>query len=80
MHIRKDVTFHNGRHMTGEDIKANLDRILDPKTGAIIRGELLIIDTIKMLEEKRLAPTRSEDLFLPSSHLLRLQDFSFVPH
>ncbi len=50
-HIRKDVTFHNGRPMTGEDVKANIDRVLDPKTGAVIRGELQIIDTVEMMDK-----------------------------
>ncbi len=62
-HIRKDVTFHNGRHMTGEDIKANLDRILDPKTGAIIRGELQIIDTIKMLDKYTIRMTLKDKYY-----------------
>ena len=56
-HIRKDVTFHNGRPMTGADIKANIERILNPRTGAIIRGELDIIDRLDMLDDYTLRMT-----------------------
>ena len=56
-HIRKDVTFHNGRSMTGADIKANIERILNPRTGAIIRGELDIIDRLDMLDDYTLRMT-----------------------
>jgi peptide/nickel transport system substrate-binding protein len=50
-HIRQDVTFHNGRPMTAEDIKANVERVLDPKIGALVRGELEIIDKMELLDK-----------------------------
>jgi peptide/nickel transport system substrate-binding protein len=50
-HIRKDVTFHNGRPMTAEDVKANVERVLDPKIGALVRGELEIIDTMELMDK-----------------------------
>ena len=56
-HIRKDVTFHSGRPMTGADVKANVERILNPRTGAIIRGELDIIDRLDMLDDYTLRMT-----------------------
>ena len=56
-HIRKDVVFHSGRPMTGADVKANLDRILNPRTGAIIRGELDIVDRLDMLDDYTLRIT-----------------------
>ena len=56
-HIRKDVTFHSGRPMTGTDIKANIERVLNPRTGAIIRGELDIIDRLDMLDDYTLRMT-----------------------
>ena len=56
-HIRKDVVFHSGRLMTGADVKANLERILNPRTGAIIRGELGIIDRLDLLDDYTLRMT-----------------------
>ena len=56
-HIRKDVTFHSGRPMTGADVKANLERILNPRTGAIIRGELDIVDRLDLLDDYTLRIT-----------------------
>ncbi|MDR1569548.1 MAG: ABC transporter substrate-binding protein [Oscillospiraceae bacterium] len=34
-HLRGDVTFHNGRSMTAEDVKYSFERILDPNVGAL---------------------------------------------
>ncbi len=33
-HLRDDVTFHNGKHLTSEDVKFTFERILDPDTGS----------------------------------------------
>lgn len=62
-HIRKDVTFHNGRHMTGADIKANLERVLNPRTGAVIRGELSVIDKIDLLDDYTLRTTLKDKYY-----------------
>ena len=62
-HIRKDVTFHNGRPMTGADIKANLERVLNPRTGSVIRGELSIIDKIDLLDDYTLRTTLKDKYF-----------------
>jgi peptide/nickel transport system substrate-binding protein len=62
-HIRKDVTFHNGRPMTAEDVKANLERVLDPKTGSVIRGELQIIDNIALLDKYTLRTTLKDKYY-----------------
>ena len=62
-HIRKDVTFHNGRQMTGADVKANLERVLNPRTGAVIRGELSIIDKIELLDDFTLRTTLKDKYY-----------------
>jgi peptide/nickel transport system substrate-binding protein len=56
-HIRRDVTFHSGRPLTGAAIKANIERVLNPRVGAIIRGELNIIDRLDMLDDYTLRIT-----------------------
>jgi peptide/nickel transport system substrate-binding protein len=33
LHLRKGVQFHSGREMTSEDIRANIVRAQNPKTG-----------------------------------------------
>ena len=62
-HIRKDVTFHNGRPLTAEDIKANIERVLNPKTGALIRGELEVIDKIDLLDKYTLRTTLKDKYY-----------------
>jgi peptide/nickel transport system substrate-binding protein len=37
--------------MTAEDVKANVERALDPKIGALVRGELEIIDTMELMDK-----------------------------
>jgi peptide/nickel transport system substrate-binding protein len=34
-HLRKDVTFHDGKPMTAEDVIYTLDRVMDPKVDAV---------------------------------------------
>ena len=62
-HIRKDVTFHNGRPMTGADAKANIERVLDPKVGSVVRGELEIIDRMDMLDDYTLRMTLKDKYY-----------------
>ncbi len=68
-HIRKDVTFHNGRPMTGEDVKANIERVLEPKIGALVRGELTIIDKMELLDKYTLRMT-VKDKYYPLPAML----------
>ena len=62
-HIRKGVTFHNGRPMTGADVKANIERVLTPKVGSVIRGELEIIDRMDMLDDFTLRMTLKDKYY-----------------
>ena len=68
-HIRRDVTFHNGRQMTGADIKANLERVLNPRTGSVIRGELSIIDKIDLLDDYTLRTTLKDKYYPLPGHV-----------
>lgn len=50
-HLRQ-ATFHDGSPVTATDVKASLDRILDPNGKAAFRGELSNISKIDVLDEK----------------------------
>jgi peptide/nickel transport system substrate-binding protein len=45
--LRTGVKFHNGREFTSEDVKANLERIKDPKTAAHAGPLAEIVDAIE---------------------------------
>jgi peptide/nickel transport system substrate-binding protein len=46
IHLRSGVTFHSGAPFTSADVKASLERILDPKTGAVLAANLASIKKI----------------------------------
>jgi peptide/nickel transport system substrate-binding protein/glutathione transport system substrate-binding protein len=49
-HLRKDVKFHNGDPLTAEDVKFSLERILDPRTAASLRGSLSVIQSVEVMD------------------------------
>lgn len=49
LHIRKNVKFQDGTPFTPADVKASLERILDPATKAAARANILIIKTITVV-------------------------------
>ncbi len=52
-HLRDDVTFHNGRKMTAEDVKYSFERILTPDAGMLGNNSSYAgnIDTIEVVDE-----------------------------
>jgi peptide/nickel transport system substrate-binding protein len=49
--LRRGVLFHNGRELTSADVKFNVERIIDPKTGARGRGQLSVIESVATPEK-----------------------------
>ncbi|HWU37617.1 MAG TPA: ABC transporter substrate-binding protein, partial [Candidatus Acidoferrum sp.] len=45
--LRRNVKWHDGTNCTSADVKASMDRILDPKTGAWARGDLRYVQRIE---------------------------------
>jgi ABC-type transport system substrate-binding protein len=48
--LRKDVKFHNGDPLTADDVKYSLERILDARSGASLRGSLSVIQSIDAVD------------------------------
>lgn len=67
-HLRQGVTFHNGREMTGEDVKANLERVLNPETASPYRGAIASIATIDLVDNYTIQLNLSApDVTIPAS-------------
>lgn len=49
-HLRPGVRFHNGDPLTAADVKFSLERILDPKTGAALRGNLKAVKAVEVVD------------------------------
>jgi peptide/nickel transport system substrate-binding protein/glutathione transport system substrate-binding protein len=49
-HLRRDLKFHNGDPVTADDVKFSLERILDPRTAASLRGSLSVIQSIEVMD------------------------------
>lgn len=64
--IRSGVTFHNGRELTAEDVKFNLERITNPDTAAVSQAVLSIITSVEAPDASTLVLTLAN----PSGPLL----------
>lgn len=45
--LREDVQFHNGSQFTAADVKATLDRVLDPETGSVVASNLNNVEEVR---------------------------------
>ncbi|MEI4472338.1 ABC transporter substrate-binding protein [Frigidibacter sp. MR17.24] len=91
-HLRKGVTFHNGREMTADDVKYSLDRVTNPETqspgagffasiagyDAVASGEATGLSGVKVVDPATVEITlsRQDATFL---HVMALNFASVVP-
>lgn len=61
-HLRDDVTFHNGRQMTAEDVKYSFERILTPDAGMLGNSASYVadIDTVEAIDDYTVQITLSK--------------------
>ena len=68
MNLREGVTFHDGSPLTSADVVASLERILDEATGAVVRSNLLSIESITAPDDLTVVMTLSApDATLPAA-------------
>ena len=49
--LRDDVQFHNGADLTADDVKATLDRVLDPETGSVVASNLASVKEVRAVDD-----------------------------
>ena len=48
--LRENAKFHNGRPLTGEDVKFSIERILDPSLRLLVRSMIATIDHVDVVD------------------------------
>lgn len=59
-HLRQGVKFHNGKVLDAEDVKYSLERQLDEEVGSAGRGDLVMIDTVEVVDANTVKITLKE--------------------
>jgi len=59
-YLREGVKFHNGKELDAEDVKYSLERQLDEEVGSAGRGDLIMIDSIEVVDKNTLKITLVE--------------------
>ncbi len=68
INLRQGVTFHDGDKFDSADVKASIERILDESTGAVVRTNLLSIQSIKTPDAQTVVlPLSEPDATLPAA-------------
>jgi len=49
--LKEDVTFHNGSEFTAEDVKATIDRLLDPAVGSSVAFMFEMVEEIEVVDD-----------------------------
>jgi peptide/nickel transport system substrate-binding protein len=55
--LRQGVKLHNGQPLTSGDVKASLERIMNPKTASAQRSDFALVQTITAVDPQRLRIT-----------------------
>jgi len=50
-HLRQGVKFHDGTPFNAEAVKFNIERMLDPETGALARGAFRMIEAVEVVDD-----------------------------
>ncbi|WP_454283812.1 ABC transporter substrate-binding protein [Roseovarius sp. MBR-38] len=49
--LRDDVTFHDGSRFDAEDVKATIERVMDPETASTARVNFAIVESIDVIDD-----------------------------
>ena len=49
--LREGVQFHDGSELSAEDVKASLDRVLDPETGSVVASNLGNVKSVEATDD-----------------------------
>ncbi len=49
--LKEDVTFHNGSDFTAEDVKATIDRLIDPAVGSSVAFMFEMVEEIEVVDD-----------------------------
>jgi peptide/nickel transport system substrate-binding protein len=73
-HLRKGVTWHDGKPFGSRDVKATFDKVLDPKTKAAhLRATLEELERYEVIDEATIR------FFLKNPHFVALDAFASIP-
>lgn len=45
-YLKEKVKFHNGREVTAEDVKANIEKVRDPQKGALVATRMAAVESV----------------------------------